>query len=218
MIAILQKYGTALANGITVTLQLAAIAWVVGLFLGGAVGYISRNSNIGSRVIHSLSFVLASIPVLAILFWVHYPLQYNLRASIDPFFTTASVLAIINVSLVASIVRRSAKLVPRQYLDSARLYGVSKFSTFWRIEMPLLLRASVSELLTLQVVILHMTLFGSLISVNELFRVAQRINALEYKPVELYTIVGGFYLLISAPLNLVAAEARRRYQRDFSER
>ena len=68
------------------------------------------------------------------------------------------------------------------------------------------------------VVMLHMTLFASLISVDELFRAAQRINAQIYKPVEIYSAVGLFFLLVSLPLNGLALYLRRKHSRDLSER
>lgn len=65
---------------------------------------------------------------------------------------------------------------------------------------------------------LHTTLFASLISVEEIFRVAQRINAKIYKPVEIYTALGVFFLLVCLPLNGFALGLKKRYGRNLSER
>ena len=65
---------------------------------------------------------------------------------------------------------------------------------------------------------LQATLFASLISVDEIFRVAQRINAVEYKPVEVYTALALFFLLVCLPLNGVALLLRHRFGHDLSER
>ena len=64
---------------------------------------------------------------------------------------------------------------------------------------------------------LHTTLFASLISVEEIFRVAQRINAQIYKPVEIYTALGIFFLAISLPLNGLALWLPERFTRNTSE-
>ncbi len=69
-----------------------------------------------------------------------------------------------------------------------------------------------------QVNMLHMTLFASLISVEEVFRVAQRVNALEYRPVEIYSALGLFFLLLSLPLTGLAIILREKYGRDISEK
>lgn len=55
--------------------------------------------------------------------------------------------------------------------------GLSNKAILFKIELPLVLRQVLSPLLVSQVVMLHMTLFASLISVEELLRIAQRINS-----------------------------------------
>jgi ABC-type amino acid transport system permease subunit len=61
---------------------------------------------------------------------------------------------------------------------------------------------------------LHTTLFASLISVEEIFRVAQRINAQIYRPVEIYTALGVFFLLVCLPVTGFAFWLKRKYTRD----
>jgi polar amino acid transport system permease protein len=70
----------------------------------------------------------------------------------------------------------------------------------------------------LQVGMLHATLFASLISVEEIFRVSQRINSTIYRPVEIYTALALFFLMVCLPINLLAAYLKKRYTRDLSER
>ena len=72
--------------------------------------------------------------------------------------------------------------------------------------------------MTQQVVMLHATLFASLISVEEIFRVAQRINSSIYRPVEIYTALACFFLLVCLPINLLAVHLKNTYTRDMSER
>jgi len=65
---------------------------------------------------------------------------------------------------------------------------------------------------------LQATLFASLISVEEIFRVSQRINSTIYRPVEIYTALALFFLAVCLPINLAAAYLKKRYTRDLSER
>jgi ABC-type amino acid transport system permease subunit len=66
--------------------------------------------------------------------------------------------------------------------------------------------------------VLQSTLFGSLISVEEVFRVAQRINATAYQPVQIYTALALFFLLLCLPLYLLAYWLHMKFTRDYSER
>jgi ABC-type amino acid transport system permease subunit len=65
---------------------------------------------------------------------------------------------------------------------------------------------------------LQLTLFASLISVEEIFRVAQRINATIYQPVEIYTALAIFFLIICLPLNGLAIYLKKKYTLNLSEK
>ena len=130
---------------------------------------------------------------------------------------SAVTLSIVNIFGVADIVRGALTDFPQQYLTAAKVTGLTRRQTVFNIQLPLILRSILPALMMLQVVMLHTTLFASLISVEEIFRVAQRINAQIYRPVEIYTALGMFFLAVSLPINGVALWLRARYTRDTSE-
>ncbi len=218
VIDILINYYPAFLKGLVVTLQLSAIIWGCGLFIGGGLGLAGTRYNayigIPSRV---MSFLLSGIPILVFLFWLHYPAQAMFNVVIDPFITAAFTLAIVNIFAVADIVRGALHDFPKQYLTAAKVTGLTKQQTIFKIQLPLILRQILPSLLMLQVTMLHTTLFASLISVEEIFRVAQRINAQIYRPVEIYTALGLFFLAISLPVNGFALWMKSRFTRDTSE-
>src|SRR5205823_5976573 len=104
------------------------------------------------------------------------------------------------------------------HLIAAQVCGLSTRETALKIQLPLVLQQSLPGLLMLQINMLQATLFASLISVEEIFRVAQRINATVYRPVQIYTALALFFLLICLPLNGVALWLKYRYTRDLSEK
>jgi len=219
MIDILITYHEAFLKGLSVTLQLAGITWLSGILLGSGLGVLSARWPISwGFVIRGISFFLSGIPILVMLFWLHYPAQQLLGIVIDPFFTAALVLSLVNVFGVEMIVRGAIEAVPREFRDAGRVSGLSCQTIIFRIDLPLVLRHILSPLLVSQIVMLHMTLFASLISVEELLRVSQRINSQIYRPVEIYTALGLFFLMISLPVNGLALMLKQKFGRDFSER
>jgi polar amino acid transport system permease protein len=216
---ILIKYRDGFLQGLSVTVKLCLIIWVAGLVLGALLGIAGAKwrtaVGIPSRI---LSFVLSSIPALVILFWFHYPLQSLLNVIINPFYTAAFTLSLINVFSISDVVRGALIEFPEQYLVAARVCGLSEAQTVWRIQFPIVLREIIPTLLILQVGMLQMTLFASLISVDEIFRVAQRVNAQIYRPIQIYTALGLFFLTICLPINALALGLRRRFTRNLSER
>lgn len=215
---ILVKYRTGLLHGVAVTLQLCGIVWTMGLIGGTVLGVCGARWRLWIGVPSRVgSFVLSGIPVLVVLFWLYYPLQSIFGVTIDAFYTTAMTLTIINTLAVADTIRGALIEFPSQYSVAARVCGLSARCTLLHVQLPIIARQVIPGLLVLQVMMLQMTLFGSLISVEEIFRVAQRINAEVYQPVEVYSTLAVFFLMICMPLNGLAYWLRIRFTRNLSE-
>ena len=218
-IELIAEYRQAFVGGLVVTLQLSGCIWTIGITLGTLLGSLASQWPTTFGVpLRLASFFFSSVPVLALLVWAHYPLQALLGIVTDGFYTTVAVLSTLNVALVSDLVRGVLIDFPRQYIDSARVCGLGRKDTVLYVQLPLILRQVLPGMLMIQVSMLQATLFGSLISVDELFRVAQQVNSRVYRPVEIYTALGIFYLVICAPLNGAALVLRKRFTRDLSER
>ena len=206
-------------SGLLVTLELSLIVWASGIVIGSLLGALSAEypSEIGkpSRI---ASFILSGVPILVLLFWLHYPLQEILDVVVDPFITAAFALSLVNIFAVAEIVRTALVEFPEQYIVAGKVCGLKKREIFMKIQFPIIFRQIIPNVLTTQVVMLQLTLFASLISVEEIFRVAQRINASIYKPVEIYSALAIFFLLICLPLNGLAMFLKKKYTRNLSEK
>lgn len=218
MIEALVSYWPAFLSGAAMTLAVAALCWTMGVALGFLIGLAASRHRAGGRLLSTTSFVLTAIPAVVILFWAHYPAQALVGVVIHPFITTVVVLTILNTIYVADIVSFSGAALAREYIEAAYTHGWTRSRASRVIEVPLIIRASASRIIAVQVVVLHMTLFSSFISLDELFRAAQRVNSIEYRPVEIYTALALAYFLLSAPLLLISSQLSRRYGRDFSER
>ena len=216
---ILVKYHQGFLSGLSVTMLMFVIILVAGCLLGALIGWQSSKDKEGfGKITRVISFVLTGVPILVFLMWMHYPFQSLLGIVVPPFYTGTLTLAVINVFAVADLVRRMMDDFPEQYLIAAKVCGLTPRQTMLKIELPILFRQILPGLIVLQVTMLHATLFTSLISVEEIFRVAQRINASIYRPVEIYTALGVFFLLVSLPFNALAIYLRGKYTRNLSEK
>jgi polar amino acid transport system permease protein len=199
---IIYKYREAFGSGLLVTLNLCLITWITGLIVGGALGILSVKWKRAIGIpVKAFSFFLSGIPILVFLYWLHYPAQTLLHIVVKPFYTAATMLTILNIFAVSDIVRNGIENLPNQYIEVAKICGLNNKKRLFKIELPLIFRHIFPPLLITQVNMLHISLFASLISVEEIFRVTQRVISIEYKPVEIYTALGIFFLLISLPLN-----------------
>ncbi len=212
MFQILLQYHHLLLQGFFTTLKLLGSIILIGIPFGILIGVIGGRYN--REIGHSIKrarFITKVIPVLVFLFWLHYPLQGLLGIVVDPFWTTIIALGLINIITTAHIITVELELLPRSYSEAAVTLGMPKKDVIRYIELPLLMRRTVPDLLLNQAAMLEYTLFASLISVPELFRVAQTINSMIYRPVAIYSLLVIFFLIILVPLHLFIKRIQKRY-------
>jgi len=216
---ILINYHLAFLQGLRVTLELCLVIWTSGIVLGVILGVTSANHpHSWGHFTRGMSFGFSAIPTLVVLFWLHYPAQAVFNVVIDPFYTAALTLSLVNIFAVGELVRQAVVDFPKQYIIAGQVCGLDTQDIVMKIQLPILFRQLLPGLMVLQVGMLHATLFASLISVEEIFRVSQRINSTIYRPVEIYTALACFFLAVCLPINLLAAYLKKRYTRDLSER
>lgn len=216
---ILWNYREAFAGGFAVTLELVVFSAIIGTSLGIILERLcTRTEGAVRRIADAMAFCVAAIPALVILFWLHFPAQALLGIVIPPFWTALTTLALINVFAIYRIVADAMNEFPKQFIASGLVCGLTRQQIVWHIQVPLLLRAMFPRWLDQQVIILQTSVFASLISVEETFRVAQRINSVVYQPVIIYTSMALIFLITAGSGMYYAKYLRGKFSRDFSER
>jgi ABC-type amino acid transport system permease subunit len=210
---ILVQYHQGLLSGLAVTLELCGFIWCIGLVGGVALGSAGhRFPRAVGGVARVGSFLLTGIPVLVLLFWLHYPAQTLAGIHVDGFYTTIVALGIVNVFAVGETVRHALDDFPSGYIEAALVAGLPPRTILAQVQLPIITRQVMPTVILIQVSMLQATLFASLISVDEVFRVAQRINAQIYQPVQVYTVLAVVFLVICLPLNGLAMMLRSRFR------
>lgn len=216
---IIQRHSDELLRGLGVTLALCTTTWFASFTLGSVLGTLAVRfpSWIGlpSRM---LSAVLAGVPAIVFLFWLHYPAQAMFNIVVNPFITAVVALSTLGVFIVADTVRAVLAGFPSQYELAGKVCGLTERQILVHIKAPIIARQLLPHFIFIAVTIFQMTLFTSFISVNEIFRVAQRINSVVYRPIEVFSALAVFCIIVCVPLILVGQYLGHRYTRDFSER
>jgi polar amino acid transport system permease protein len=209
----LGPYLPLLLKGLLTTCKLCGIAYLLGIPLGALIGYFRHchRQSVG-LILRGASFGMTAIPFLVLLFWLHYPLQRILEVVIHPEITGAVALTLLCAAFVSDALAAELERFPKELVEMSRTHGLGYSQIFWKLQIPYLVRLTLPQVLFVMVTVLHASLFCSLISVQELFRVAQAINSELYRPVEIYTGMALFLFLISAALHGTALWLRRRWQ------
>lgn len=212
MLQVLIDYRFLFFEGFLVTLQLIGYIAVIGIPGGVLLGlFAGRYFQPLAQVIKFARFLTKVVPVLVVFFWLHYPFQSFFSVVINPFWTTVFALGVINIVTIAGITIREIELLPVSYAEAGKTLGLSRIQIIRHIEAPLLFRRVLPDFLITQAAMLEYTLFASLISVPELFRTAQTINSMIYKPVEIYSLLVIFFTIILTPLHLTVSWVEKKY-------
>jgi polar amino acid transport system permease protein len=202
VINLIADYHQGLVHGFLLTFLIFLCCSAIGVGTGAFLGCASVYNRYISKVCFVLNLVVISSPVVVLLFWFHFPFQYHLQLTIDPLYASIFVISLVNCLAISKIIEHSRSRIPNEFIELANLAEFSIWKRFYLIEMPMIVRTSLPSIITAQIAVLHMSIFASLISVNEFFRTIQRINSIEHSPVELYSLVAVVYIAISLPMHL----------------
>jgi ABC-type amino acid transport system permease subunit len=197
------------------TLTLFFFSFFPGAMLGIASAAVqTRMNGIEQRRISFVS-LFATVPLLALLFWFHYPLQSLLGVVWSGWTSTVVVLIVLSWANAHSIFSSALAKTIDQHLDAVIVLEIGKVDAFRKVFIPLALFAALHRFAALAIVILHATMFASLLGVTELFRAAQRLNAEYLQPVEIFSLMGGIYVMLCGPLLALELFLKSRYERLF---
>jgi polar amino acid transport system permease protein len=190
--------------GAKTTFGLFLLSWLFGFPLGLLIALSGFRRPAVKRASTVLGILVASMPILALILWIHYPLQYMLEVVWPPVFTVWISLVIYVTLSVADQINQGITIVDKKYGEVATALNLGSREYFLRVVLPNTLYVTSPRLLTLAVATIHLTMFGSLIGVEDVFRIIQRLNTEYLNPIRLYTIMAFLYLIICLPLYVAA--------------
>lgn len=215
---ILIQYKTAFFLWLAVTLKICILTRWLGIFLGVILWILTSKYKLLKKINFWLSSLIGWIPVLVLLYRVYFPLQQALGINIDSFILATACFVIVNMFMVAKIVNEWIADLPKQYIIAWKLTWLSENTILRKIQIPLIFKYIIWPILIVQITMLHTSIFASLINVDDIFRQIQRVNSIVYKPIELYSLLAIFFVVISVPLYMFANNLKKKYAKDFSER
>jgi polar amino acid transport system permease protein len=211
----LWQYRTTLLWGLFTTLWLGTVAFILAVPAGvllalgrmrtGWVGWLLR--------IPIVIFVdvIRFTPLLVQAVWIHFALP-----ALTGYSTSATVSGLVALTLhvsayVSEIMRAGIGAIPRGQWEAARALGLRPRSVFRKVILPQVWPLVLPPLANVAVAAFKLTAILSILAIDDLMKVASRINTASFRPLEIFTGVAVVYLL----LGLVLAWITRRIERRF---
>lgn len=204
--------------GFLVSVPLAVASFVIGMFIAMGVALLRVMPESG--MFHRLMLVFAKIyisairgtPILVQICVVFYGLP-AIGIFIDP-IPAAIIGFSLNVGAYASETLRAAILsVPKGQWEAGFSIGMTYMQTFRRIIAPQAIRVSVPPLSNTFISLFKETSLASVVTVTELFRVAQQVANSAYDFLPVYIQAGLVYWCFCWVLFFVQAKIEKRLDR-----
>ncbi|WP_323839910.1 amino acid ABC transporter permease [Photorhabdus africana] len=197
--------------GFTFTIPLTLITFTLGIILGFIVALIRLY---GPKPLIAVAkfyvWLIRGTPLLVQLFLIFYALP-SVGITLGA-FTSAVIGFTLNIGAYTSeIIRATLLSVPKGQWEAAYSIGMSWTQSLRRIILPQAARIAIPPLSNTFISLVKDTSLASVITVPELFLAAQRIAAVTYQPLILYTEAAILYLIISSVLSSLQARLEKKF-------
>lgn len=197
------------ADGAVMSLGITALTVIFGTFSGTILG-VMRTAPYRwlALVIGAYVEMFLALPILVLLIWVYYCAPLLIGLQLSGFWSAVVGLSLALSAYVAEIVRSGVLSVPLGHIEAAHAVGMTKFQATIHIVLPQAVRIMIPPLLSVYISTLKTSSLASVLAVYELLHSAQNLILLSYRPLEIYSAVALFYLVMVLPFTVLT----RRYE------
>jgi L-cystine transport system permease protein len=214
----LSSFWPLLKAGLAFTIPLTLLSFLFGLMLGllTALARLSPNPTFQSAA-RFYVWIFRGTPLLVQLFLIFYGLP-KLGILLDAFPAALIGFSLNTGAYSSETLRAAISSVPRGQWDAAHALGMNGLLVYWRIVLPQAARIAAPPLANSFIALVKDTSLAATLTVPEMFQVAQRITAVTYEPLLLYSEAALIYLVFSSFLSSLQRRLEVRLSRHLGRR
>ena len=152
-------------------------------------------------------------PLLVQAVWIHFALPALTGVNTSATQSGLIVLTVHVSAYVCEVLRSGIAIIPKGQYDAAQALGMNDRLMFFKVILPQLWPLILPPLANVAVAAFKLTAILGILAINDLMKVANRVNNLIFRPVEVFTTAALMYLLIGFLLIAVVAFLEKKYQK-----
>ncbi|OOC56807.1 MULTISPECIES: ectoine/hydroxyectoine ABC transporter permease subunit EhuD [Nocardiopsis] len=195
-----------LLGALGTTVQITFLSYLIALVLGLLIA-IARRTPFFGAVLHAATEFIRTTPLVIQLVFVFLLTP----AHITPMTVGVVVLGVHYAAYTAEVYRSGIEGVAKGQWEAARALSLPARRTWGAIVLPQAIRKVIPALGNYLIATFKDTPLLIAIGVAELLTEAQRIGSASFRVVEVYTVVGFLFLLVSIPSAILLRRLERRY-------
>jgi His/Glu/Gln/Arg/opine family amino acid ABC transporter permease subunit len=198
-------------NGIPMTVLVTTFSLAVGLVAGLFIA-LARLSGIRLLKFIATAYTefFRNTPALVLLFWVYFALP-SLNITLPVLAAVALSLGLNASGYMAEIYRTGFQSVKKGQAVAGRSLGLSEFQIFRKIIFPQALRIMMPLMVNQTAILFKWSSLVAVIGVEELTHRARWLSSMTFRPVEIYTSIAIFYLVVSSSIAFLAGKLEKRW-------
>ncbi len=208
------------AGGLWMTLQLTALAVLIGFAIALPFGLIRARSNgVVSRLINAYVYAFRGTPLLVQLYLIYYGLsQFEwVRDSFawvilrDAWWCALIAFSLNSGAYATEIIRGAVQSVPEGELEAAKSLGLSPFKVARLVLIPAALRRALPQYGNEVVFMLHGSVVASVITIQDILGVGRTLNARYYLAYEGFLTAAALYMVLAFVVVFTFRQLEKRY-------
>ncbi|MGH6854936.1 MAG: ABC transporter permease [Aestuariivirga sp.] len=201
-------YGDELAWAALTSLEMAILAYALGLLIGivGALGKL-HGSPLTRTILNGYTTLVRAVPELVLILLLYYAGTTALNAllesigigsvAINGFAAAVGVLGFVQGAFSTEVIRAAILAIPIGQLEAARSYGMSPWLEFRRITLPSLLPFAIPGLANLWLIATKDTALIAVVGYTELALATRQAAGNTKMYFTFFMVAGAIYLAIT---------------------
>lgn len=200
-------------NGMWLTI----FVWIASMVLAMALGLVFAISKLYGPaplrwLIRAMDLTFRGVPFLVVLFLLYYGGPF-VGLALDPLAAGIIGLSVYSSAYFGEIFRSGILSVPKGQIEAARMFGLGRTQSFWRVSLPQMMIVIFPALVNMSIILLKETAVVSVITVPELTATLSTLGSITFSYVPTLTILALFYWLLLEVVSLVGTRFERHLSR-----
>ena len=200
-----------LLRGVGLTVELWAVAFVLGMMLGLLIslGPLSGRRWLRLPAIGYVE-VFRNTPVLIQLIWFYYAFPIVLGQQLSPVVAAILALTLNTSAYCAEIFRGGIESIAKGQWEAAKAIGMSRAASLRRIILPQVGKRMLPAFTNRGIELAKVTSLASVLAVHEIMYQGRLLSSTYYRPLEILTVVALVYFVLIYPGSYLSSRLERR--------
>jgi polar amino acid transport system permease protein len=210
-LAYMQKLIPVMGFASIMTIELTFLSIIFGTIIGLIIALMKISSIRFFSIVASIYiFIIRGTPLLLQLFAIYYG-GPSIGINLPPFVAAVLGMSLNSAAYVAEIIRAGIQSIDKGQMEASRALGMTYGQAMKRVILPQAYRRLVPPMGNEFIALLKDSSLVSSIAMVDLMRTAQQMYANSFKPIEVFTLAGIYYLLMTTVFTLIFGRMERRY-------